>query len=80
MTLNPSIFKFVCIISLVVPGMSETIAMFLLAKRFRRVDLPALGGPIIDILSPSLMTSETLDYWIIFFIFSHIPLTSSVTS
>ena len=64
-TLYPDIFKLVYMISLVVPGISETIATFLFANRLRRVDLPTLGGPIIDILSPSLMTSDILDYSII---------------
>jgi hypothetical protein len=33
--------------SLVVPGMSDTIATFLLANRLRRLLFPALGGPFV---------------------------------
>jgi hypothetical protein len=36
--------------------MSETIAIDFLASKFIRVDLPAFGGPKIEILRPSLIT------------------------
>ena len=42
------------IISLVVPGISVTIAFSFLAKALRREDFPALGFPTITVLIPSL--------------------------
>ena len=42
------------IISLVVPGISVTIAFSLLASILRSDDLPALGLPTITVLIPSL--------------------------
>ena len=46
--------------SLVVPGTSLTIETYLLASMFISVDFPAFGGPMIEILKPSLITSATL--------------------
>lgn len=57
MMLYPSKVSLVYIRSRVVPGISLTIARFLLASLFIRVLLPAFGGPTIDILKPSLIVS-----------------------
>ena len=50
----------VSIISLVVPGILETIDTSRLAKQFINDDLPELVGPIIETLKPSLIFSEFL--------------------
>lgn len=69
MTLYPNKLILVLIKSLVVPGISLTIATLLFAIIFIRVLFPALGGPSIAILKPSLITSpiyESLIYPSIF--------------
>ena len=60
MTCYPYICIWVLIKSLVVPGISLTIATLLLAILFMSVLFPALGGPNIDIFIPSLIVSVTL--------------------
>jgi len=47
-------------VSLVVPAMEETIALFSLRILLRRVDFPALGLPAITVLTPFLMA---FPYW-----------------
>ena len=42
------------IVSLVVPGISETIALSCPVKRFKSDDLPEFGRPAIHVLMPSL--------------------------
>ena len=59
MTCYPYICICVLIKSLVVPGISLTIATLLFAILFISVLLPAFGGPSIDILIPSLIVSAT---------------------
>jgi len=41
-------------VSLVVPGISVTIALSVLKRAFNRLDLPTLGLPMIAIFIPSL--------------------------
>ena len=67
-------FRCVSITSLVVPAISETIATSLLDRWFSKLDLPALVGPRIAILKPSLILSPT--FWS-FKIFSMLIKTSS---
>ena len=43
------------IVSLVVPAMEETIALFSLRILFRRVDFPAFGLPAMTVLTPFLI-------------------------
>ena len=64
----------VSITSLVVPAISETIATSLLDKWFIKLDFPALVGPRIAILKPSLILSPT--FWS-FNIFLILVITSS---
>ena len=59
MTLYPSKLRFAYMRSRVVPGMSDTIATYLFARRLSKVDFPAFGGPMIDILRPSRIISVT---------------------
>jgi len=59
----------VSITSLVVPAISETIATSLFDRWFKRLDLPALVGPRIAILKPSLILSPTFWSFKIFSIF-----------
>ena len=49
----PFIFMYSSIVSLVVPSMSLTIALFSPSIKFKRDDLPTLGFPIIAVLIPS---------------------------
>jgi len=50
----PSITNGSSIVSLVVPGISVTIALSLSRSLFSKLDLPTLGFPVIIICAPSL--------------------------
>ena len=54
--LTPFIVVTSSIVSLVVPGIFETIALSSLTIAFRRDDFPALGFPAIVTVTPSLIT------------------------
>jgi len=49
----PFIFMYSSIVSLVVPSISLTIALFSPSIKFKRDDLPTFGFPIIAVLIPS---------------------------
>ena len=53
----PSILRNISITSLVVPAISETIAVGSTTNKFNKDDLPAFTSPIIDTLKPSLIFS-----------------------
>ena len=55
------------IVSLVVPAMEETIALFSLRILLSKVDFPALGLPVITVITPFLIA---LPYWKDFFSWS----------
>ena len=44
--------------SLVVPGISETIEVFTFVKQFIKVDFPTFGGPVNTTFTPSLRYLE----------------------
>ena len=69
----------VSILSIVVPGRSETIALFSLATEFKKVDLPEFGLPTIAILRLSLFTEASCGvmYSFIFFLISSMPMECS---
>ena len=59
--LYPLIVSLSSMASLVVPGISETIAFSSFKRVFNNVDLPAFGSPIIDTGIPSLITLPNLN-------------------
>ena len=65
----PPIFSTSSIVSLVVPAMALTMALFSLSRALSKVDLPAFGLPIIATLTPCLITlpksKETNKSWVV---------------
>ena len=60
---TPPILMDSSMVSLVVPGMSVTMARSSWRRAFRRLDFPAFGRPTMAVLRPSLIMRPSSDLW-----------------